>query len=87
MRIRGKISIKSESAPDVAVIIARSLEPDNLQSIRTEYTDESVTAYFESKKIGSLIATVDDYLMNARIAADIIKTGREVNKENIEGDD
>lgn len=87
MRIKGYISIKAENAPDIAVMITRSLEPDNLKSIRTEYAEGSVTAFFESEKIGSLIATVDDYLMNARIAADMLKTVGKDNKENIEDDD
>jgi hypothetical protein len=87
MRIKGYISIKAENAPDMAVMITRSLEPDNLKSIRTEYAEGSVITFFESEKIGSLIATVDDYLMNARIAADMLKTVGIDNKENIEDDD
>ncbi|NOR60685.1 MAG: hypothetical protein GQ469_08680 [Methanosarcinales archaeon] len=87
MKIKGNISIKAENAPDIAVMITRSLEPDNLESIRTEYGGGSVTTFFESGKIGSLIATVDDYLMNARIAADMLKTVGKDNKENCEDDD
>ncbi len=87
MRIKGNISIKAENAPDMAAIITRSLEPDNLKSITTEYGEGSVTTFFESGKIGSLIATVDDYLMNARIAADMLKTVGKDNKENCEDDD
>lgn len=86
MRIKGKISIKAENAPDIAVMISSSLEPDNLKSIKTEYGAGSVTTFFESGKIGSLIATVDDYLMNARIAADMLKTVGKDNKENCEDD-
>ena len=86
MKIKGNISIKAENAPDMAVIITRSLEPDNLKSITTEYGEGSVTTFFESEKIGSLIATVDDYLMNARIAADMLKTIEKDNKENSEDD-
>jgi len=86
MKIKGNISIKSENAPDMAVMITRSLEPDNLKSIKTEYGEGAVTTFFESGKIGSLIATVDDYLMNARIAADMLKTVGKDNKENSEDD-
>jgi hypothetical protein len=50
------------------------LEPDNLGNITTEYKKDLVTTYFISEKIGSLIASVDDYLMNARIASDMITT-------------
>ena len=86
MKIKGNISIKAENAPDMAVMITRSLEPDNLKSITTEYREGAVTTFFESEKIGSLIATVDDYLMNARIAADMLKTVGKDNKENSEDD-
>jgi len=87
MRIKGNISIKAENAPDMAVMITRSLEPDNLKSITTEYGEGAVTTFFQSEKIGSLIATVDDYLMNARIAADMLKTVGKDNNENSEDDD
>jgi hypothetical protein len=87
MRIKGNISIKAENAPDIAVMIIRSLEPDNLKSITTEYGEGAVTTFFESGKIGSLIATVDDYLMNARIAGDVLKIVGKNNKENNEDDD
>lgn len=87
MRIKGNISIKAENAPDIAVMIIRSLEPDNLKSITTEYREGAVTTFFESGKIGSLIATVDDYLMNARIAGDVLKIVGKNNKENNEDDD
>ncbi|MCL7412390.1 MAG: hypothetical protein M8353_02075 [ANME-2 cluster archaeon] len=73
MRIRGKIVMKTENAPEVAEMITRSIEPDNLKNITTEYGEKSVTTYFGATKIGTLIATVDDYIMNARIADDIIK--------------
>jgi hypothetical protein len=86
MKIKGNISIKAENAQDIAVMITRSLEPDNLKSITTEYGEGSVTTFFESEKIGSLIATVDDYLMNARIAADMLKTVEKDNTENSEDD-
>ena len=50
------------------------MEPDNLGNITTEYKKDLVTTFFISEKIGSLIASVDDYLMNARIASDMITT-------------
>lgn len=61
-----------EKAMDMAAKVTQSLEPDNLSSITTEYGDKSVTVRFQAEKIGSLIASVDDYLMNARIARDMI---------------
>jgi len=87
MRIRGKIVMKSENAPEVAEMVTRSIEPDNLKNITTEYGEKSVTTYFEAEKIGTLIATVDDYIMNARIADDIIKAVEKDNKKDSEDDD
>jgi hypothetical protein len=87
MRIRGKIVMKSENAPEVAEMVTRSIEPDNLKNITTEYGEKSVTTYFEAKKIGTLIATVDDYIMNARIADDIIKAVEKNNTKDSEDDD
>ena len=81
MKIRGKIEIRDEKAPELAGMITRALEPDNMKSMRTEYGETAVTTYFESEKMGSLIATVDDYIMNARIAADVLSTVD--NKKNI----
>ncbi|MCK5217425.1 MAG: hypothetical protein KAJ93_06535 [Methanosarcinales archaeon] len=78
MKIKGKIRIKTSNAPELVNIITKSLEPDNLSSITTEYKEDLVTTYFISEKIGSLIASVDDYLMNAKIAGDMIIT---VNKD------
>lgn len=82
MKITGKIIIRDENAPELAEKIAQSLEPDNLKDITTEHGDDSVTVHFKSDKIGSLIATVDDYLMNAKIASDMLSA-----LENNEEDD
>ena len=67
-------------------MITRTLEPDNIKNIITEYKDDSVTTIFISEKIGSLIATVDDYLMNAKIANDMIIAIRNDNIDNKEDD-
>lgn len=81
MKIEGKIEIISETAPELGVKITRSLEPDNLENIKTQYDEYSVITYFRSERIGSLISTVDDYLLNARIAADVISAAEKDNKE------
>jgi hypothetical protein len=85
VNIKGRIVIRSDNAPELAVRITQSVEPDNLKNITTEYGEDSVTTRFKSDKIGSLIATVDDYLLNARIARDII-SAVDAN-ENREDDD
>ncbi len=53
--------------------VAIALMPDNTDNVITEVEGDDVTTYFDTTKIGTLIATVDDYLMNARVAWDMIK--------------
>lgn len=69
MKIKARIAICCENA-DLATI---PLMQDNTNNIRTVVTDKRAVTYFEAEKIGSLIASVDDYLMNAKIASDIVK--------------
>ena len=69
MKIKAKIKISGENA-DLAVI---PLMHDNMDTMRTIVKAKSAVTYFEADKIGSLIASVDDYLMNAKVAEDIVK--------------
>lgn len=68
----GRITIRSEH-PGFARLAAAALAPDNLPNMRTYCDDSSATVVFEMDRIGSLIAAVDDYLMNAKSAWDILK--------------
>jgi hypothetical protein len=71
MKITTTIEFKDEGAMQVAKRIANSLAPDNLTNMRTEVKDDSVCIHITTEKITSLIATVDDLLMNAKIAEEI----------------
>jgi tRNA threonylcarbamoyladenosine modification (KEOPS) complex Pcc1 subunit len=71
MKIETTIEFKDEGAMQVAKRIANSLAPDNLTNMHTEVKDESVCIHISTEKITSLIATVDDLLMNAKIAEEI----------------
>jgi len=44
-----------------------------MANIRTDIKEKSVVTYFEAQKIGSLITSVDDYLMNAKVAQDMVE--------------
>ncbi len=44
---------------------------DNNRSMESEISDESVAVWFHSDKIGFLLATVDDFLMNVKIGEGI----------------
>ncbi len=67
MKIKGRLVFKGENAGELAGIIARSLAPDNPPEIKTVSEENSVTVTFTADKIGTLLSSVDDYLMNAII--------------------
>ncbi len=72
MKIRGKLTFKSEDAGEMVNVIAQSLAPDNISGISTNVDKGSVTVDFCADKVGTMLSSVDDYLMNARIACDMI---------------
>lgn len=73
MKIKGKLTFKGENAGELVGIIARSLEPDNVPGIETVVEENSVTVRFKGDKVGTILASVDDYLMNAKIASDMLR--------------
>ncbi len=72
MRITGKLTFKDEKARDLVNMITQSLEPDNVSGIRTILKDDSATVLFDGEKIGTILSSVDDYLMNAKIAYEML---------------
>lgn len=73
MRIRTTITMKSSQASQIAEKVAFSLAPDNLSGMRTEISEGKAAISFSTEKITTLIATVDDLLMNARIAEEVLE--------------
>lgn len=71
--VKGKLTIKCECAGEIVSILAQSLSPDNVTGIGTEVDNDSATVTFSADKIGTMLSSVDDYLMNAKIAWDIIE--------------
>ncbi len=67
IRVDGTISTPHPRAACVAAALA----PDNLSLIRTRAADGSVTTDLSGTRLRSIIASVDDYLMNLTIAEDI----------------
>jgi hypothetical protein len=53
--------------------VAGALCPDNLSGMYTTACGEDVRTEITSKKLRSLIASVDDYLMNCAIAEDLCR--------------
>ena len=72
MKIEGKLTFKSERAEELVSVIARSLAPDNVPEMETVIHDNEVTVKFKGNKVGTVLSSVDDYLMNAKIASDML---------------
>jgi len=72
MKIEGKLTFKSEKADELVSVIARSLAPDNVSEIETVADDNKATVTFKGNKVGTVLSSVDDYLMNAKIASDML---------------
>ncbi|MEA2045919.1 MAG: KEOPS complex subunit Pcc1 [Euryarchaeota archaeon] len=76
--MRASMVFSGEHAGDVA----RSLDPDNLPDMELvlsvveeeeEGEDREFRVEFSVEKIGTLLATADDLLMNIKIAEDVLK--------------
>ena len=68
MHIEGTITTRHERAG----CIAASLAPDNLRSMMTAAEGDRVVTKITGTQLRSIIASVDDYLMNLATAEDAI---------------
>ena len=66
MQIVGRITTLHRNAGAVA----SALSPDNMQSMSTTAEGDRVTTVMTGTQIRSVIASMDDYLMNLAIADD-----------------
>lgn len=66
MQIEGTISTVHERAG----CVAEALSPDNLNSMETRAEGDRVVTTITGMQVRSIIASVDDYLMNLAIAED-----------------
>ncbi|OPY37160.1 MAG: hypothetical protein A4E35_01624 [Methanoregula sp. PtaU1.Bin051] len=74
MQIEGKI-MTSHRNPSC---VAGAIRIDNLASMQTESTESGVATKITGTKLRSVIASVDDYLMNLAIADEACRYGRGV---------
>jgi len=81
MQVRGLITTVHANAP----CVASSLAPDNLKGMTTTAEGDRVTTVICGTQIRSVIASVDDYLMNLAIADETTtlprKKDRKLNRE------
>lgn len=66
MHVEGRITTLHRNAGAVA----SALTPDNMRSMTTTAEGDRVTTVITGTQIRSVIASVDDYLMNLAIAED-----------------
>jgi hypothetical protein len=52
---------------------ARAVEPDNLPNMILESGEGQLSLQFSTEKIGTLLSTVDDLLMNLKIAEETLR--------------
>jgi len=72
--MRARLQFQGEMAKEVAL----SLEPDNLPGMDVVVRDGKFEVEFCAEKVGTLLATADDLIMNVKIAEDLLK--REVGR-------
>ncbi|MBN1431625.1 MAG: hypothetical protein JW931_02525 [Methanomicrobiaceae archaeon] len=71
MQISGRIVSNYPNAE----FVAESLSADNLLSMKTKAKGNDVICEIHGEKLRSVIASVDDYLMNLSVAEDICSIG------------
>jgi hypothetical protein len=60
-----------------AGLVAQSIEPDNLPNMHLSAEEECLCLEFSTEKIGTLLSTVDDLLMNIKISEEIMVSAEE----------
>jgi hypothetical protein len=58
-----------------AVEVARSLEPDNLPNMKLLAEEGHICLEFSTEKIGTMLSTADDILMNIKVAEETLISG------------
>jgi hypothetical protein len=66
--MKAKLIFRGENA----VNIAKSLEPDNLPNMSMKVEGTSMILEFSVGKIGTLLSTADDLLMNIKVAEETL---------------
>jgi len=66
--IKARLVFQGEAAAQVA----RSLQPDNLPEMSAQHAEGWLSMEFCAEKMGTLLSTADDLLMNMKIALEIL---------------
>ena len=60
-----------------AKIAAKAIEPDNLPNMSLVADADHLSLSFSNEKIGTLLSTVDDLLMNIKIAEETLTSSED----------
>ena len=60
-----------------AVEVARSIEPDNLPNMQLLVEEGGFYLDFSAEKIGTMLSTADDLLMNIKVAEETLISAEE----------
>jgi hypothetical protein len=71
----------THGSPAAAERIAAALEPDNTDEMDTRVDDDAVVTTVERETTSGLQSTVDDYVVNLRVAAQLTNDTTESNHE------
>ncbi len=71
--IKAKLAFEGDDAG----VVAQSLEPDNLPEMRLRVEGDLMCLEFCVEKVGTLLSTVDDFLMNIKIAEETLVSSEE----------
>ena len=71
--IRARLFFRGREAEDAA----RAVEPDNLPNMILESGEGQLSLQFSTEKIGTLLSTVDDLLMNLKIAEETLRVAED----------
>jgi tRNA threonylcarbamoyladenosine modification (KEOPS) complex Pcc1 subunit len=58
-------------------LVAGSIEPDNLPNMHLQIKSGCICLEFSTEKIGTLLSTIDDLLMNIKIAEETLSSMEE----------
>lgn len=67
-----RATIRTETDETHASIIAAALEPDNTEEMTTTVRDGTIATEIERETTGGLRTTVDDYVTNLTVAAQLM---------------
>jgi hypothetical protein len=71
--IKARLVFRGKNAKEVA----RSLEPDNLPNMRLAVEESCFCLEFSAEKIGTMLSTADDILMNIKVAKETLESAEE----------